>query len=111
MSEERRFPVHGHSRERLMRQGVRDCPRDVPWSLLAPHEAQAVRNHDQTLQRLAERGGLSPAEMVAVIEGRGLRWILLDGATDETALPMLLRHIAVHAAAANPTPPEAEEAR
>ncbi|WP_211099537.1 hypothetical protein [Azospirillum agricola] len=36
-------------------------PASVPWSLLAPHEAQA------------ERGGLSPAEMVAVLEDRPWR--------------------------------------
>ena len=41
----------------------------IPWELLAPHEAQAQRNHSQTLRRLAERGGLSPAEAVAVIDG------------------------------------------
>jgi hypothetical protein len=42
----------------------------VPWSLLAPHEAQAVRNHSQSLERLAQRGGLSACEALAVIEGR-----------------------------------------
>jgi len=42
----------------------------VPWDLLAPHERQADINHGQTLKRLAERGGLSPAEMVAVLEDR-----------------------------------------
>lgn len=42
----------------------------VPWSLIAPHERQAQKNHDQTLERLAERGGLDPSEMVAVIEDR-----------------------------------------
>lgn len=44
----------------------------VPWALLAPHERQALSNHGQTLERLAERGGLGPSEALAVIEGR--RW-------------------------------------
>ena len=45
--------------------------RFVPWSLVAPHEAQAMRNHGgQDLKRLAERGGLAPSELVAVIEDR-----------------------------------------
>jgi hypothetical protein len=44
-----------------------DWPRSVPWSLVAPHAAQAERNHSQTLTRLAERGGLGTQELVAVL--------------------------------------------
>jgi hypothetical protein len=47
------------------------CPKSVPWALLAPHEAQAKRNHDQTLERLAQRGGLAAQEMVDIIAGNG----------------------------------------
>src|SRR5687767_7547140 len=43
-------------------------PRSVPWSLLLPYESRAIRNHDQSLRRLAERGGLSPCEMVCILE-------------------------------------------
>lgn len=39
----------------------------IPWKAIAPHEAQAQRNHSQSLMRLAERGGLSPCEAVAVM--------------------------------------------
>lgn len=42
----------------------------IRWSVIAGHERQAMRNHGQTLERLAERGGLSPAEAVAIIEDR-----------------------------------------
>ena len=42
----------------------------VPWSLVEPHQAQAMKNHRQTLERLAERGGLSWPELVAVISDR-----------------------------------------
>ena len=45
----------------------------IPWKLLAPHASQARRNHSQTLEELAQRGGLSACEAVAVIEGRGWR--------------------------------------
>lgn len=44
----------------------------IPWSLIAPHEAQALINHDQTLERLAERGGLDPCEALSVI--LNLKW-------------------------------------
>jgi hypothetical protein len=54
--------------------------------LVAPHEEQAQRNHDQTLQRLAERGGLSPAELLAVLQDRGLEEL----GSDIVAVPGLL---------------------
>ena len=45
----------------------------VPWALLVPHEEQARSNHGgQSLKRLAERGGLSACEALAVLEDR--RW-------------------------------------
>lgn len=43
---------------------------EIPYAMIAPHEAQAQRNHGQTLDRLAERGGLSAAEAIAIIQGR-----------------------------------------
>lgn len=39
----------------------------VPYDIIAPHEAQALNNHGQTLQRLAERGGLSWGELMAIL--------------------------------------------
>jgi len=44
----------------------------IPWELIAPHERQALLNHDQSLERLAERCGLSACEAIAVLEDR--RW-------------------------------------
>lgn len=70
----KRFPVlpsQGGRAEREMRERM-NCPTSVPWAMLAPHEAQALSNHDQTLRRLAERGGLSPMEMICILEDR--RW-------------------------------------
>jgi hypothetical protein len=69
---ERAFPVllYAYERQRWAESG---CPMSVPWSLIAPHEAQAQRNHMQTLETLAVRGGLGPCEMVAVLEDRPWR--------------------------------------
>ena len=39
----------------------------IPWAVLATHEKQALTNHSQTFERLAQRGGLSPAEACAII--------------------------------------------
>lgn len=58
------FPVLG--RDSILRD-------TIPWEVIAPCEHWAKQNHDQTLERLAERGGLSLTEMVAVLEGRRLR--------------------------------------
>ncbi len=88
MTHERQFPIlrgFGPERDKLVRLG---CPRSVPWVLVAPHEKQARLNHDQTLERLAQRGGLSPSELVAVVRGEGLRTVLAR--SDEDSVPMLL---------------------
>lgn len=60
---------------------------NVPMALLEPHEAQASTNHGQTLARLAERGGLSPCEAVAILEDR--RWHLMS---DDDAYRRLFQH-------------------
>lgn len=91
------FPVLWQNSLKEEREMARlGCPRFVPWSLLEPHEAQAKYNHDQTLKRLAERGGLGPAEMVAVLEGKTLRQI--RDLKDSAAVPRLLELLAAHEA-------------
>lgn len=45
---------------------------EIPFAMIAPHEAQAKRNHGQSLERLAQRGGLAVSEAIDIIEGR--RW-------------------------------------
>lgn len=63
---ERTFPLQrGHHQRNASHLRQR-----IPWAMLAPHEAQALLNHGQTLERLAERGGLSPSEACDVLLGR-----------------------------------------
>lgn len=57
-------------------------PRDVRWELVEPWREQAMRNHGQTLERLAERGGLSPEELYLAAHGLCIRDI---GSIDEQA--------------------------
>lgn len=52
------------------------CVQSIPWEMAVPHARQCERNHQQTLQRLSERGGLDPTEMVAVLEDR--RWKMMS---------------------------------
>lgn len=51
----------------LFNKVLYDCPDSIPWAMIASHEAQAIKTHDQTLERLDERGGLSPTELYAVL--------------------------------------------
>lgn len=47
------------------------CPAFIRWDVL--NDGWAYQNHSQTLERLAQRGGLSPCEAVANIERRQWR--------------------------------------
>ena len=69
MSGERTFPVLANESELRAWPG---CPRSVPWSFIEPGRHQAAANPGQTLERLAERGGLCPGEMRCALEGRKL---------------------------------------
>lgn len=64
----RDFPVlKGYGDRR--RFGNDFAPGSVPWSMVEAFEARAQRNHGgQTLERLAERGGLSPYELNCVLD-------------------------------------------
>ena len=53
--------------------GGKPAMEPIPWDIIAPLEAQAHKNHGQTLARLRERGGLSVCEAVAIIEDRHWR--------------------------------------
>lgn len=53
-----------------------DGPRAIPWEKAEEFRAQAEKNHDQTLERLAQRGGLSPVEIWYAAHGKGLKGIL-----------------------------------
>ncbi len=63
----KRFPVlnqqYGPRSERLA------MPSDVPWEFAETFREQAMHNHGQTLERLAERGGLAPEEMWHAAKG------------------------------------------
>ena len=63
MTTYRDFPVHSEDVRRIGGQ------RTVPWEFLLPHEQQALHNHGQTLERLAERGGLGWGEMLDIVNG------------------------------------------
>lgn len=62
----------------------------LPWEMIEPHAKQAYSNHSQTLERLAERGGLSPCEAVAILEDR--RWSKMDQEKANSDLTFKIRY-------------------
>jgi len=42
----------------------------LPYAMIEEHEYQAIKNHSQSIKRLAQRGGLSTQEALAVLEDR-----------------------------------------
>lgn len=55
---------------------------NIPWKAIEPHREQAMANHNQTLERLAERGGLSWLETLAVLHDRPF-WFYKEAKIDE----------------------------
>ena len=71
----------------------------LPWALIEPHRQQAMKNHGQTLERLAERGGLSFDEAAAVLEDRKwsrIVWPIGHERAEDPARAYLERLIAAH---------------
>lgn len=51
--------------------GYIENARRIPWDMIEPHEKQAMQNHGgQTLERLAQRGGLCACEALSVLGDR-----------------------------------------
>jgi len=44
--------------------------KDVPWAMLEACERRAQRNHGQSLERLAERGGLDAGETLCILDDK-----------------------------------------
>lgn len=92
--ERKGFPVLGS-------QGAK-----VDWQFVADHGKQAQANHYQTVERLAERGGLSWTELAAVIEDR--KWCKMSEAD---AISVVRAAEARYLAALSPAPDARERER
>src|SRR5277367_4394172 len=88
---DRMFPVLWQGdRAYLARLAELECPREIEWAIVEQYREACLRNHSQTPERLAERGGLSPAEREAGISSQPspladlLEMALLSGSRRET---------------------------
>jgi hypothetical protein len=70
------FPVLNQQHCRPSEMKV--MPRHVPWSFVETFRQQAEQNHGQTLEGLAECGGLAPEEMWLAAHGHGLFRVKID---------------------------------
>ncbi len=64
----------------------------IPWGVLAPHEKQVLRNHGQTLELLAKRGGLDWLEVVSILEDK--TWRETPKMPPDEAKKIVLEHVA-----------------
>lgn len=69
---ERRFQVI-RDQSKLPKATRMAWPESLPWSMVEPWGRRAKLNHDQTLERLNERGGLSPSELWLIAHDLPLR--------------------------------------
>jgi hypothetical protein len=79
----------------LMMRGAKREPVKgaIAWEVAELGWRQAMHNHGQTLERLAERGGLSPFEMACALAGSGL----FDGIKPSQEQAMIMLAGAAHA--------------
>lgn len=99
MTDDRHFPVQSDYR---LPKSERDAlPASLPWHVVEQWREQIEANHEQTLERLCERGGLSPRELYLGAYRLSLRMIR---STDERSAARWL--IAIASAAARPRSPD-----
>jgi len=75
------FPILDSCVRRCREQHFQS-PLGVSFDLVKRHEQQAFTNHSQSVERLAERGGLSWFELLMVISDKGPRdeyWTRIEG--------------------------------
>jgi hypothetical protein len=62
------FPILMNSREREELKGY-NVPKGLPIAFVNQFRGQIEKNHGQTIERLAQRGGLHPREVCAAMYG------------------------------------------
>lgn len=84
------FPVLIRPSER---QEFPHCPKSVPWKYVEKFQNRAQLNHQQTLERLAERGGLAPNQLLALLHDSPLLGTRYQTMTTKTAVNDLIWHL------------------
>lgn len=66
--------------------------RAVPWKLIEHLEGRAQKNHGQTLERLAQRHGLDPTEMLKLLNDEDLFPFVADPQAETKIMALILAH-------------------
>jgi hypothetical protein len=76
----------------LYKYDYEGLPKYVPWEFVKPFDKRAQANHSgQTLARLAERGGLSPKELLSIIENKD--YYLVDSLSKEKVVELIRQRL------------------
>lgn len=78
--------------------------KSVPWWLAESARAQLNRNHGQTVERLAERGGLCLQELAGALTCRS--WSRLSEITERQSLAVINHRLTAWDGIARQLPPE-----
>ncbi len=80
------------SYSRKDKEKYKNIPDSIPMSIMESHEPRAIENHGQTLQRLAERGGLAPEEAYCILKNLNLR-VIYNGKLNLKKVELFLRKV------------------
>lgn len=58
------------------------CPDSIPWRFIEPFKERAFKNHDQSLEQLNQRGGLSPQELFFILQDKPFGKVSIERAVD-----------------------------
>ena len=82
------FPIHPGS--------IREFPagpRTVPWVLVEAHRSRIERSHSQSLERLAERGGLGYEELYCGLNDLSLEPLFKHQFTHQEAFDFVVAQV------------------
>lgn len=71
------------------RKNYPDIPKSIPWPLIEEFRVQIEKNHGQTLEGLAKRGGLSVEEIHLASEKLGLNEYSSDPSSYAVEISMI----------------------
>ena len=67
----------------------------IPWKVIEPFDKQCVRNHDQTLEQIAKRGGLGVLEAIAVLTARKVKEVQPEEVSVEKLLELVSKRLSL----------------
>ena len=86
------FPVLAYTDMTSLWKLHPEWPRSVPWAMMEAVESNCKRNHSQSVDLLARRGGMSYKEILWAV--MGCKWSEVRGMTTEEAAKAVMQLVA-----------------